>query len=95
MRQRHRPEPPADHTEQSPVLKVCVEVREVSYEQMESIQRAAWDWLWQRLLGPIPTRTHEASELRPSEASSTSDTACDQQAASPALNPQSRGNRHD
>jgi hypothetical protein len=42
MRQRPSPEP----------LQVRVVIREGAYEQCDPAQRAAWDWLWRRLLGP-------------------------------------------
>ena len=50
--------------------KARVLLEEVPYDQCSAAQRAAWDWLWRRLLGPVPTPetrkapgalTHEAS----------------------------------
>jgi hypothetical protein len=40
--------------------KIRVEWCEVPYEACAPAQRAAWDWLWQQLLSPIPPETTKA-----------------------------------
>jgi len=60
----HQPSPPAaipqaamtqedapGQTGQERVV-VALEVRNVPYAECDPAQRAAWDWLWRRLLGP-------------------------------------------
>lgn len=59
MRQGHNTEPLKAIPHRTSHLKSGVLVREVPYEQCDRVQREAWDWLSQWLLGLISSRTQK------------------------------------
>lgn len=58
----------------------------VPYEQYSQVQRQAWDWLWNRLLGPVPSAPTAETHTAPETASASAPT--------PPPKPSARTKRH-